>query len=75
MSNLTFYRAPMSTASVTELVLEELGIPHETVTVDIRNGGNKKPEYLIQTERTRLHARVTASLAEQIEQDVGTIVK
>ena len=46
MSNLTFYRAPMSTASVTELVLEELGIPHETVTVDIRNGGNKKPEYL-----------------------------
>jgi hypothetical protein len=27
--SLTFYRAPMSTASVTELVLAELGTPHE----------------------------------------------
>jgi glutathione S-transferase len=44
--SLTFYRAPMSTATATELVIEELGIPHETVTVDIRKGESKKPEYL-----------------------------
>lgn len=36
---------------------------------------DKKPEYLIQTERTRLYAKVQASLAEQIEQDVGNLVK
>jgi glutathione S-transferase len=43
--SLIFYRAPMSTASLTEEILEELGVPHETVTIDIRNGGTKKPEF------------------------------
>jgi glutathione S-transferase len=44
--SLTFYRAPMSTATITELVLAELGIPHETVTLDIQKGDTKKPEFL-----------------------------
>ncbi len=44
--SLTFYFAPQSTASVTTLVLEELGIPCERVKLDIRNGDTKKPEFL-----------------------------
>jgi glutathione S-transferase len=44
--SLTFYRAPMSTATITDLVLAELGIPHETVTLDIQKGDTKKPEFL-----------------------------
>jgi glutathione S-transferase len=44
--SLTFYYAPMSTASVTSLVLAELDIPHERVRVDITNGGTKTPEFL-----------------------------
>ena len=44
--SLTFYRAPMSTASITERVLEELGIPCERVHLDIGNGDTKKPEFL-----------------------------
>jgi glutathione S-transferase len=36
----------MSTASITELVLEELGIPCERVKLDIQKGETKKPEFL-----------------------------
>jgi glutathione S-transferase len=43
--SLTFYRAPMSTASITERVLAELGVPHETVTLDLQKGDAKKPEF------------------------------
>jgi glutathione S-transferase len=44
--SLVFYYAPMSTASITELVLEELGVPHDKVKLDIQKGDTKKPEYL-----------------------------
>lgn len=44
--SLVFYYAPMSTASITELVLEELGVPCEKIKVDIRGGETKKPDYL-----------------------------
>lgn len=44
--SLVFYYAPMSTATITELVLEELGIPCERVKLDIQKGDTKKPEYL-----------------------------
>jgi len=44
--SLTFYSAPMSTASITQLVLEELGVPHETIKLDIQKGDTKKPEFL-----------------------------
>jgi glutathione S-transferase len=44
--SLTFYSAPMSTASITELVLAELAIPFEKVNVDIQKGDTKKPEFL-----------------------------
>ncbi len=33
-----------------------------------------KPDYFIQTERTRLYGKVTQTLGEQVEQDVGSIV-
>jgi glutathione S-transferase len=36
--SLTFYYAPMSTAEITHLVLEELGIPYEKVTLDMKAG-------------------------------------
>jgi glutathione S-transferase len=35
--SLTFYYAPMSTASMTELVIDELGIPCERVRIDLKN--------------------------------------
>lgn len=44
--SLIFYRANMSTATITDLVIEELGVPCERVTLDIRKGDTKKPEYL-----------------------------
>lgn len=44
--SLTFYYAPMSTASITELVLEELGVPCDKVKLDIQKGDTKKPEFL-----------------------------
>jgi glutathione S-transferase len=44
--SLVFYYSPMSTASLTELVLEELGVPCEKVKLDIQKGDTKKPEFL-----------------------------
>ncbi len=44
--SLIFYYAPMSTASMTELVLEELGVPCEKVKLDIKAGDTKKADYL-----------------------------
>ena len=44
--SLTFYYAPMSTATVSQLVLEELDLPCEKIKVDIKAGGSHTPEYL-----------------------------
>ena len=41
-----FYYAPMSTASLTEAVLAELGTPCERVKLDITAGDTRKPEFL-----------------------------
>ncbi len=38
-------------------------------------GDNGKPTYLLQTERTRLYAKVPLPVAEQLEQDLGSAVK
>jgi len=43
--SLIFYYAPMSTASITQLVIEELGIPCEKHKLDIKAGDCKKPEF------------------------------
>src|SRR6478736_3486876 len=44
--SMIFYFAPMSTATLTELVIEELGIPCDRKQLDIRAGDTKKPEFL-----------------------------
>lgn len=44
--SMTFYYAPMSTATITQLVIAELGIPCESVKVDIKKGETKKSEFL-----------------------------
>ena len=44
--SLVFYYTPMSTASITEGVLNELGTPCEHVKLDLKAGDAKKPEFL-----------------------------
>jgi glutathione S-transferase len=44
--SLTFYYAPMSTATLTELALAELDVPCERVRIDIQKGEQKKPDFL-----------------------------
>lgn len=44
--SLIFYFAPFSTATLTELVIEELGIPCDRKLIDLKAGANKQPEYL-----------------------------
>lgn len=44
--SLTFYYAPMSTASITTLVFEELGVPCERVKVDVSKKQTKTPDFL-----------------------------
>ena len=44
--SMTFFYAPMSTASMTALVLAELDVPCERVKVDLKAGDTKKPEFL-----------------------------
>lgn len=44
--SLTFYFSPMSTSTITELVLAELGIPCERVQLDLKAGDGKKPDFL-----------------------------
>jgi glutathione S-transferase len=46
MMSLIFYYATMSTATLTELVLEELGVPHDKKKLDIQAGDTKKPDFL-----------------------------
>ena len=43
--SLIFYYAPHSTATLTELVLEELGIACDRKRIDLKASENKKPEY------------------------------
>ncbi|MEI6331457.1 MAG: glutathione S-transferase family protein [Pseudanabaena sp. ELA645] len=44
--SLTFYFAPMSTASITEAVLAELSIPFDLVKLNISAGDTRTPEFL-----------------------------
>ncbi len=44
--SLTFYYSPMSTAVITSVVLEELGVPCEKVKLDLRKGEARTPEFL-----------------------------
>jgi glutathione S-transferase len=44
--SLTFYYAPMSTAGITAIVLEELGVPCEKIKVDLKAGDTRKAEFL-----------------------------
>lgn len=44
--SLTFYFSPMSTASISAHVLEELEIPCERVKLDLKAGDTKKPDFL-----------------------------
>jgi glutathione S-transferase len=44
--SLTLYYSAMSTAEITLLVLTELGIPFETVAIDLRKGESKTASFL-----------------------------
>lgn len=61
--SLTFYFAPMSTASITEAVLAELGIPFDLVTLNISIGDTRKPEFLKINPNGRVPAIVHEGVA------------
>jgi glutathione S-transferase len=61
--SLTFYFAPMSTASITEAILAELGIPFELVTLNISVGDTRKPEFLKINPNGRVPAIVHEGVA------------
>lgn len=44
--SLTFYHSPMSTATITELVLEELAVPCERVRLDLKKKETHAAEFL-----------------------------
>jgi glutathione S-transferase len=44
--SLIFYFAPMSTATLTNVVLEELGVPHDKKRIDLKAGDAAKAELL-----------------------------
>lgn len=44
--SLTFYYSPMSTATITDLVLEELSVPCERVRVDLKKHETQAAEFL-----------------------------
>ena len=61
--SLTFYFAPMSTASITEAVLAELDIPFDLVTLNISSGDTRKPEFLKINPNGRVPAIVHEGVA------------
>ncbi|MGH8037326.1 MAG: glutathione S-transferase family protein [Stenotrophomonas sp.] len=44
--SVVFYWHPMSSATPVACALAELGVPHDRVRIDIRNGEQRTPEYL-----------------------------
>jgi hypothetical protein len=46
LMGLTFYYPPMSTAVITAMVLEELGVPCEKIRLDWKAGDTRRPEFL-----------------------------
>jgi glutathione S-transferase len=61
--SLTFYYAPQSTASITTLVLEELGVPCERVKLDFSKKETKTPEFLKVNPNGRVPAIVHHGVA------------
>ncbi|WP_271008720.1 glutathione S-transferase family protein [Paucibacter sp. B51] len=44
--SIVLYGCPMSSATPVACALAELGLPHERVLIDIRNGAQRHPDYL-----------------------------
>jgi len=44
--SITFYYAPMSTATITQLVIEELGIPCEKIKLDLKKNETHTADFL-----------------------------
>jgi GST-like protein len=44
--SIVFYYAPFSSASPVASALSELGVPHEKITLDLKAGQTRRPEFL-----------------------------
>ena len=53
---LTLYYAPGACSLAAHIVLEEIGLPFETVRLDLAKGDQRAPEYLAVNERGRVPA-------------------
>lgn len=74
----TEYAAAAPSSSETVARVEYAGADGELGFLELVKGppgSSGKPDYYLVTERTRLHGKVPATLGEQVEQDVGAVVK
>lgn len=60
--SLTFYYTPHSNASRIRISLNELGVPHETVAVDLKAGDQKKPAFLAHNPNGKVPTIVRAEM-------------
>jgi glutathione S-transferase len=51
MAKLTLYHAAPSRSSIAHWMLEEIGEPYDLHLLNLKNGGNRKPDYLAVNRR------------------------
>jgi glutathione S-transferase len=69
--NIKLYYAPGACSMASHIALEELGLPYETVRLNLANGDQRKPEYLALNPRGRVPTAVVDG--EVLTENVGIL--